>query len=216
MDYLRQLDILNPANISFPLTVIGCGGIGSPTVLELAKMGFPKITLFDYDLVEEHNRPNQLYRKQDLEKSKVTALKDIVAEFAEECLITTINEKFDGDEPLSGIVISGVDRMATRQLIWDNVKYNVDVPFYIDGRIGGEVFQVYSSEPCQIKDIEFYEKFLFPDEEVAELPCTERGIMYTGFGIAWLIGVELKKWLTNKPYDRRISIDPRNMSLIVQ
>ncbi len=37
--FLRQLDILAPGKLSFPIAVIGAGAMGSATVVTLAKMG---------------------------------------------------------------------------------------------------------------------------------------------------------------------------------
>jgi len=47
--FLRQLDILPPEKIQFPIVVIGAGAIGSATVVTLAKMGCSSITVWDYE-----------------------------------------------------------------------------------------------------------------------------------------------------------------------
>lgn len=213
MNYTRQLDILGPGDIIFPVTIIGCGGIGCITAVSLAKLGCPDITLMDDDMVEDHNLPNQFFRICDLGKPKVIACKEIIKDFSPDCQVTAITEKFDGSQSLSGIIISGLDTMSARKMVWEKVKYNIDVPLYIDGRLGGEIMQVFTVRPCQIEDVEFYEdeENLFPDEEAVQLPCTARAIMYTGFGIACLIGSQMKKWLRGEVYHRRISSDLKTM-----
>jgi predicted ThiF/HesA family dinucleotide-utilizing enzyme len=215
MDYRRQLGILDPSSILFPVTLIGCGGIGSPTALMLAKMGCQKLSIIDFDTVENHNLPSQLFPLSDVGIKKVEACKRMVNQFSD-CSVTAVPQRFGGNGELSGIVISGVDTMSARMEIWKRVKFNPEVPLYIDGRIGREIIQVYSIQPSQIEDVELYEKSLFPDEEAAELPCTERAIMYTGFGIAAMIGSQFKKWVRNEERYRRISFDFKTMSIVLQ
>lgn len=217
MNFLRQLDILDPNMVAFPVALIGCGGIGSPTALALAKMGIGRITLIDPDSVEEHNLPNQLFRLFDTGQKKVFAAKDMLADFSPSD-VTAVPDRFEGQTPLSGIVISGVDSMKSRQMIWDSVKWNLDVPLYIDGRIGGEIIQILTVRPSQIEDIEFYEDpdNLFPDSEAAELPCTRRGIIYTGFASAALICSQLKKWIKSEKYPRKISFDLKTLTTALQ
>jgi len=237
-DFLRQLDILNPSEIICPVTIIGLGGIGSPTALELAKMGFRKMTLFDPDRVEAHNRPNQLFRKKDEAdpsdeegsgRLKVEAMKEIIGEFAEWCSVTAIAEQFEGQLPLEGIIISGLDHMEMptgenneerrfwgRKEVWQKIRNNINVPLYIDGRIGGEIVQVFTVRPNQWEDIETYEETLFSDTEAMELLCTAQGIIYTGFGIASFIAAQTKKWLKQESYPFSMTYNFRNGQLICE
>lgn len=215
MNFLRQKGILDPDEIIFPITIIGCGGIGSPTAIMLAKVGWSKITLIDHDIVENHNLPNQLFPLSAVGKNKVEACRELIHQFSE-CSITTIAEKFNKDNCYPGIIVSGVDSMKSRMEIWENIKFNINIPLYIDARIGAELVQVYTVQPSNLSDIEMYEKYLFPDENVAQLPCTAKAIMYTGFAVSSLIGSQLKKWLKQESYSRRISFDLKTMSLLVQ
>jgi len=215
MSFLRQLDILNPNEILYPVTIIGVGGIGRAVTETLAEMGCRKIILYDPDIVEEHNRPNQAYREKDINRLKVEAAKEIIQEFAEWCQVTTIPEKFENQKLLEGIVISAVDTMESRKEIWKAVRYNVNVPLYIDGRLGGEIIQVFTVRPCQIEDIEIYEKALFPDENAAQLPCTAQQIIYVGKIAGGLITSQLKKWLKQEKYNLEITFDLVTMTLLL-
>lgn len=221
MDHTRQLDILDPKLFRFPITLIGCGGIGSPTALILAKVGCPCLTVMDPDNVEAHNLPNQFFRLKDIGRDgssplpKAVACEEILAEFSP-CHVTFMIEAFDGSQKLSGIVITSVDTMAARRVIWEKAKFNVEVPLYIDGRIGGETIEVFAIHPSQIEEVEFYEKFLFTDEKAAELPCTARSIMYTGFFIASIIVAQMAKWLRDERVSRRINFDLKTMTMVTQ
>jgi len=215
MSFLRQLDILNPAMIVYPITIIGVGGIGGPVAWILAKMGCREITLYDPDLVEEHNLPNQFFRLGDKGRLKVEAVRENILQFAE-TKITAIPEFFQGQMDLEGIVISGVDSMKSRQDIWAKVRYNLNVPLYLDGRMGGEIVQVFTVRPCQIEDIETYEKNLFSDEEASNLPCTAQSIIYSVMVLGGLIASQLKKWLKGESYRTKITFDLKTMTLLLE
>lgn len=215
MSFLRQLDILNPKEIIYPVTIIGVGGIGRAVAETLAEMGFKEIILYDPDIVELHNRPNQAYRKKDIRKLKVKATKEIIQEFTDWCQVTAIPEKFKGQKPLKGIVISAVDTMQSRKEIWKAVRYNLNVPLYIDGRLGGEIIQVFTVKPGQIEDIEIYERNLFSDEEAAQLPCTAQQIIYVGKIAGGLIASQVKKWLRKEEYHLEITFDLATMTLLL-
>ena len=72
--YVRQSDIINPEVLGTPVHIIGAGAIGSCAALALAKIGFKDFTVYDFDSVELHNLPNQMYRAKDIGKPKVEAL----------------------------------------------------------------------------------------------------------------------------------------------
>jgi len=212
-NYLRQLGILSPNQIgNVKLTMIGVGGIGSFTTFVLAKMGIKNITIYDHDTVESHNLPNQLYRDKDLGKAKVDSMFEIVAEF-------TGFKPFPKQEkyirqPLSGIVVSGVDSMSARKDIWESIKFDPKVDIYIDARIGGEVCRIYSIKPCDPDDIRLYEKTLCSEKETINLPCTSQAIIYIGTIVSSLISIQVKKYLTGQPLSKEVIFDASTLSLI--
>src|SRR5205823_6205091 len=119
--------------LDFPLTLIGAGGIGSPLALALAKMGCRQLALYDPDTVEAHNLPNQMYRLSDVGRPKVTALAELLCQFASPQL--EVRQEAVRDQTLRGLVISAVDSMAARQQIWHGcVRYRAAVPLYVDAR----------------------------------------------------------------------------------
>ncbi len=214
LDFWRQLDLISPSDLEdLKVTVIGVGGIGSPTVLALAKMGVSQITVYDDDLVELHNIPNQLYRLSDLGKTKVEALSDAVVDYAGVNLVTKA-ELFENQQ-LSGVVISGVDSMTTRKSIWEEVRNNPSVQIYMEARMGAEVCRIHSVRPTDPSDIEWYESTLYSDEDASNLPCTARAIIYTVFVIAGLISSQVKKYATNQYLSREVIFDFVTMSLIM-
>jgi molybdopterin/thiamine biosynthesis adenylyltransferase len=178
-------------------------------------MGIKDITIYDDDDVENHNLPNQLYRIQDIGKSKVEAIASICKDFAG-VDITTRKEKVSNQQ-LSGIVISGVDSMKTRKDIWEKaIRLNPFIPIYIDGRMGGQVCRIYAIRPCDPDDIVTYEDSLYQGDKVKELPCTARAIIYTSFMIGSLIANQVRKNIRAESTAREIVFDLQTLSLITR
>lgn len=187
---MRHQNILNP-NIH-KITVVGAGGIGSPTVLLLAKMGFKNIEVYDHDTVDEVNIGSQLYKISDIGKLKVDALKEQVLDFSG-CEITTKNEKTDGGGLVTSVLILAVDCIDARKQIADNASFD----HLIDGRMGGEAFTVLHYPSREVEN--YLTDHIFPKEEAAQIACSERAIAYNTFACASLIASTVKKINNNDP-----------------
>ena len=69
-DFTRQSELINVHEFDKRINVIGAGALGSWLTFFLLKMGFKRISLYDFDVVEEHNIPTRY-----LEKIKLVCLK---------------------------------------------------------------------------------------------------------------------------------------------
>ena len=204
--YWRQLDILNPDNIkNFPITIIGVGAIGSFTALSLAKMGASNLTVYDDDSVEIHNLPNQFYKTSDIMHKKSGCLNSLIKEMTD-IEIHNHFEKFSNQQ-IGGIVISAVDSMKARMEIWNRIKLNPAVELYIDGRMGGQVFRVYSIRPTDYDDIKLYESNLYSDEEAVDEACTNKAIIYNVLGIASIICNSVKRFVNGEELFKELHFD---------
>lgn len=186
MDFQRQSDLFDPHKHQVPVTIIGAGGIGSPTALALAKLGLRDLRLVDDDLVSEVNEPNQLFPIGHVGEPKVEAVKGVVQQMSGVEVATRVG-RFNGVDRIDGIVISAVDSIASRREIWNRVKYNATVDLFIDGRMGGEAITIYAVNPCSPDEVAKYEATLHDPGDVAPLPCGARAIIYVSFVIAGLI-----------------------------
>ncbi len=211
--FIRQSDIVKPEELKIQIIIIGQGGIGGPAALALSKMGCSLIMTYDKDKFEAHNIPNQLCREDDIGKPKAEAVREIVKDFTG-VEIDARNEEYK-DQPLSGIVIAAVDSMKTRKIIWENVKSKPQVKLFIDARMGGEVARICSINPCDMDDVEFYEKTFYSDEEAEEMSCTARSVIYNVFGLAAYISVLVKKKVKGERLPKEIIIDFSKPVLVV-
>jgi len=217
--YADQTDIFDPAKFSWPVHVIGLGGIGSALVLPLVKLGIrTELHLWDDDaVIEPHNIPAQLlYRRGDIGKPKAATIAEILEPYCEpECKLLPHAERVSESSQLEGVVISGVDSMTSRQAIWKALEFNSQVPLYIDGRIGGEQVQLFTLNPSDIDDVEYYTGgWLFSDGEGSELPCAARTVIGPPVTLAGLILTQLTRFARGLPTKRYIDMHVRESQFI--
>lgn len=199
--FVRSLDFFDPILHDPMIIMIGAGGIGSWVVFQLAKLGVRRITVIDHDIVSNHNLSTTPYHPKDLKQPKVEALKRVVESTPVQ--LRTINRKFKGnpeDFKDADIVISGVDSMAARALIYKWVK-KVRVPFFIDGRIGAENWRVYAIQPNKRLDARLYQRTLMDDKFVAPLPCTGQQVIDVGWTVASMITRAVRQWVAQGIYN---------------
>lgn len=209
----RQLDFFNPDSLDMPnITIIGCGGIGSYVAYYLAQMGTTNLTIWDRDIVAEHNIANQNFTLNQIDMFKVNAIKDtIIAKIGEnDSENITINRSFFNEESViePGIIILATDNINSRKMVYEYVKDNADISYLIDGRLGGEIIRMLSIDMTDDEQKKIYEDSLFGAEEAEELPCTAKAIIYVAARIASEITYEVKVAITNKEACRtEVTID---------
>lgn len=198
----RQLDIIPVEALTKQITVIGAGAVGGWTVLSLAKMGFENLTVYDMDTVSIENMNCQFYPYSAIGKSKTESLKDLVKSFAN-VDINAINGRYEGKQSFDGIVISAVDSMAVRRLIWDaQKKAKSKTEFVIDPRMGAETSLLYVMSPKDEKDVTAYEKTLYTDDNAVQERCTAKATVYTANLLAGQVCKAVKDIAVGAPYTR--------------
>lgn len=214
VDYWRQLDLFAPDKFQDEVHIIGVGATGSYVAYLLAKMGVSKIHVYDFDEVEEHNLPNQVYRLKDVGRPKVEALREIILE-ATGTEITIHNEVVTGASKLKGVVYLMVDSMDVRKDIWEGaLKFKLSVRFMIETRMAIDNGRVYAILPSNPADIRLWESTLYSDEEAEESPCTNRSIAPTVSYIASIAVWKLIKWFNAEDYQKELIVSARPMIII--
>lgn len=214
--HLRSLGFFNPERSKQPRVVlVGAGGIGSWTALALAKMGLRNITCIDPDVVEEHNLGTTPYTRDAIGMRKVEALQELVHLYGFQVNYKgKVTRYREGLLPKADVLISAVDSMDARRVLFREA-IRQKIPFYIDGRIGGENLRVYAIRPASKGDCFVYKESLVPNERVMELPCTVQQIVYVGFIIAGLIARAVRHWVIEEKYNREIILKIGDWSAIV-
>jgi hypothetical protein len=215
VDYWRQLDLFSPDKFGDKeVHVVGVGATGSYVAFLLAKQGVQNIHVWDFDDVEPHNLPNQIYRLKDVGRSKVDALTEIIEE-ATGIKITLHNEAVVGGTMLKGIVFLLVDSMDARKDIWQgSLKFKLPVELMIETRMAIDNGRVYAIKPSRPADIKMWEGTLYSDEEAEESPCTNRSIAPTVSFIASLSVWKLIKFANGEEYERELILSTRPSVII--
>jgi len=97
----------------------GVGGIGSYVGFLLARMKPASMFIYDNDIVEAVNMSGQLYGQSDLGRAKVSALAEMIRNYAGYSSIFAISERFTDESEASDIMICGFDNMAARKLFFN-------------------------------------------------------------------------------------------------
>lgn len=159
----------------------GVGGIGSYVGFLLARMKPASMFIYDNDIVEAVNMSGQLYGQSDLGRPKVSALAEMIRNYAGYSSVFAINERFTIESEASDIMICGFDNMAARRLFfnkWVNCvqfkpKEERKNCLFIDGRLAAEEFQILCIKGDDEYNINRYSnEYLFSDAEADETICS--------------------------------------------
>ena len=208
--FSRQQDLVPPAKIQqLQVTIIGVGSLGSATANALAMMGVENFTVYDDDVVETHNLAVQFFKHTqvcDPPLKKVVALQKFMQDM-HGITINPVSSKFAG-ENLSGIVVSAVDNMDARKVIWSSVKLNPAIQLYIDTRATGMYADLFPINPVNLKAIRQYEALhIFPQEEGIQGPCTQKMTTFIAWGVGSHVGSLLTQYLNGKDLPFKLTLD---------
>jgi molybdopterin/thiamine biosynthesis adenylyltransferase len=171
IDPLRHMSIFSPDLFEDrPVNIIGAGATGSNVAMQIAKLGVQNIHVWDFDTVERHNIANQIYGNKDVGLPKVVALSNRILEDTG-TEIHAYNEKFV-DQELRGVVFLLTDTMSSRKEIWENsIRYKLNTELMVETRMGAELGRIYTINPSQYEDVNFWEQTLTLDENTEESLC---------------------------------------------
>lgn len=108
--------------------IVGCGAIGSNVAMALVRQGAMRLTLVDYDRVDETNLSTTVYMQMDVGRTKVGALGDLIYSVSPTCVVDTFSVELTAQswrriKPLRNtpggnmVVLDCVDNVTTRRLL---------------------------------------------------------------------------------------------------
>ena len=175
MDLSKSYEFLQPDKVRDRIHVIGVGAIGSTICELLAKGGFTKITIYDFDRVEAHNIANQMYTEEDIGMEKVDAIARRMIAINPEIKQGLKIERngWDGQR-LAGYVFLAVDNIDLRRRIASENKDNPMIKAMFDFRMRLTDAQSYDADGGNRDMIEaFLNSMNFTQEEgKAETPVS--------------------------------------------
>ncbi|MBS7625501.1 HesA/MoeB/ThiF family protein [Candidatus Bathyarchaeota archaeon] len=164
--------------------ILGCGGLGVPTMLKLTSMGVGHLRIVDRDIVSMSDLHRQyLYDVESIGKPKVEVASEKlrrlnpnieVEPLAESIIKRNIEEIVDG----MNVVLDGLDSMETRYLI-NRACLSLNVPYIFAGvirTIANASTIIPGKTPCL--------ECLFPGFEDSSLPkCSLVGVHPAAIGV---------------------------------
>ena len=161
-----------------PLNIIGVGATGSNIGLIAAKMGFQKFRIWDPDVVENHNLPNQIYDIHHIGQHKTDAFKDVLVRFNPRIEVETYNELFTSTQEqvskLEGPLVLTVDTMQARKEIYEAFKLNWKVECVFETRLGFDYGELNVIDNSSMEACNQWYKTLMNDEDIPDGPCNLR------------------------------------------
>jgi len=206
--YRRQVGLIDPANLTFPILLAGVGTVGSWTAVALDKIGCTNVKYFDPDTVENANVGCQLYSSKDVGKFKIIALGEKIENpgtFSPYRI-----EEYKDTLPEFSLIINAVDSMDTRKFLFDNLQPHQRL---IDGRMAGNAIEIYTANGADKKSMEYYGKTLFSSKKARPIPCGMKAVAYNGFVCAGLIADLVSKIANKEEIPSEILVDLKNFSL---
>jgi len=168
----RQSEFFDPIDNKEEIHIIGVGAVGSHIAQNLARLGIKRIHIWDFDEVEDHNIPNQMFRQTNIGTLKVDAIENYLKEINEE--IEVIKHEKYIDEQINGIIFSCVDSIETRRIIYTNNEFNTDLKAVFDTRIGlddGQIFSADWSKGSNITNLISVSEFTHDEAETKVSSC---------------------------------------------
>jgi molybdopterin/thiamine biosynthesis adenylyltransferase len=176
--------------------------------LVLAKMGVVQLTVWDADTVSETNIATQWHRVSDVGKDKVFSLARSLEEFSDEIIVEPMAEWVTEETafPYFDLLISAVDSITARKLVWDAICRGERPGFYIDARMSAEEFQMFVLDMSDKRAIHNYAAMLesISEEDIPEVPCTMKATFHCSAAAAMNIGAALRNILRNQQASERV------------
>ena len=197
------------------IIIAGQGGIGSNLSFQLARMHPAGMFLYDDDNVEMVNMAGQLYSRDDIGKSKVDAIADMITKYTNMQHVLALNERFTSSCEAGDIMLCGFDNMEARrtffnawqQHVFSKPKEEWKNCLYLDGRLSIDILQVF----CITGDnayamTEYVDKYLFSDIEAEHTVCSMKQTTYLACMIGSIMTNLFTNWVANSldpiiPYD---------------
>ncbi len=176
ISFLRHAGWFGPENAK-TLNIIGVGATGSYIGCIAAKMGFHDFKVWDGDIVETHNLPNQIYDVCHVGQPKVDAFEEVLTRFNPAVKVQKYNKFFtaaeDKDE-LEGPLVLTVDTMSARKDIYDAFKLNWRVKNVYETRLGFDYGEMNIIDTLNTNQLDEWFGSLKDDNEIPDGPCNLR------------------------------------------
>jgi len=218
--FLRNKDLIKQELLS-DVTIIGAGGIGSFVIQSLAMMGWKEMTVWDSDIMENHNISSTCYPIQNIGVAKVSAGRALHEMYAEEGqMYMGMQRHYSPDIKASPRIIICTDNMESRRMAFQEWYKLRDKDFFIDARMGATTVELVTESsrhglPNEIEDTNYLSKRWQPTHTVPEAPCSMKHSVFATQHIASLVTAQIHNLVAGLAYYDYIwtSLSPNSVQL---
>lgn len=179
---IKQAALIDATSVKqWRVKIFGAGSIGSVMAVQLAKLGFVNMTIYDYDVVEESNIGSQEFNDTHVGMKKTDAIKKMLKDYYNYD-INIIDGKIDADSLIvpeqNTIYFCAFDSLEARLLLWNKLKRFPII--WGETRIGRTAQRYYfvdlrDKSETNLAWIAEYEQSLDVTGPRSELSCGEKG-----------------------------------------
>ena len=189
--YSRQIKLPQVGNhgqqrlLDAQALIIGMGGLGSPVALYLASAGVGRLTITDFDRVDESNLQRQVIHRQEMiGELKAESARNAIERLNPQCMVEALDYELDGEELLervrgADVVVDCTDNFPSRFEL-NHASLATGTPLVSGAAIRWEG-QVATFHPRDPKSPCY--RCLYPDTGIEAATCAMEGV------IAPIVGV---------------------------
>ena len=201
VSFMRHSGFVGPDDCNhLTLNIIGVGATGSMIAMIAARMGWHRFRIWDLDVVESHNLPNQIYNYNHIGQKKVDALEDVLTSFNPDILVEKHPYFFETEKHkdlLDGPLVLTVDSLSARKDIYDSFYMNINVPLVIETAMGFTHAWIRAFLMEDLDEMQSWYSNLKDDSEVGEGPCGERIMTTLTLNVASIATQLLFNYISN-------------------
>lgn len=155
------------------VTLIGAGGLGSNISVSLCRViGYHSLTVYDPDIIEHRNLAGQNFGVSEIGLAKAIVVSDQAFNYNPLLNTHPLIKRFSPNDNIDDIVITGLDNMATRSLVFSKWQGNLQEDdnnkkaLLLDARLSAEKWQIFCiTGDNKTAQKEYEDKWLFKDDE---------------------------------------------------
>jgi molybdopterin/thiamine biosynthesis adenylyltransferase len=140
-------------------------------------MGWSKFRIWDFDLVEDYNLPNQAFFPCDIGMLKIDALERLLKEFNPDITVEKFPVPFTSEKhkmELMGPLVIATDSMKSRADITKAFSYNDSISAVLEARLGFDYGEIHVVDPIDAAIVTAWKGTLKRDEDIPDGPCNLR------------------------------------------
>lgn len=125
------------------VAIIGCGGLGSNVAEMLVRSGVGRLTLVDFDTVDENNLNRQFYFRDQIGMPKIVALSENLRRIRSDVRLDTLQTRVTEDDVVDIVrgadaIVEAVDDAATKAMLLNVCMTELpDVPLVTASGLAG-------------------------------------------------------------------------------